>query len=313
MLDLNGQSETVNVLTLNGAGISSGGALINNNGSTTSTLTASGGIVLGASSSIGGSANISTSSTISGSTFGLTKVGAGTVTLGGANTYSGPTTIKAGTLTLNSTGTIANSTSIIVGDAGSSGAVLDISAKTGGFTIGSTQRLSGIGTIDANDGVSKYTVTIDGVHGPGNSPGTQTVDGNMSYSSGSIFEWDLAANKDSNRLDNDPVATADNGVPGTDYDSVTITGNLSINASAVFKVIQNAGASFGNPFWSSTQTWSNIFNVSGTTASGWNNTAVAVYNTNNVLQDVSTAGSFTITGFTLTWSAVHKPTSALAG
>ena len=33
-----------------------------------------------------------------GGTLGLTKIGSGTMTLGGANTYSGATTVSAGTL-----------------------------------------------------------------------------------------------------------------------------------------------------------------------------------------------------------------------
>lgn len=243
----------------------------------------------------------------------LTKTGVGTLTLTNTNSYSGTTTINGGTLKLDATGTIASSNQIIVGNTGSSGTVLDVSAKTSGFTIGSTQKLSGIGTVDANDAGTLRTVTIAGTHAVGNSPGSQTVDGNLAYASGSIFEWDLAANKDTDGLDNSIGATADNGVAGTDYDSVTATGTLNIASDAVFKVILNAGADFSNAFWTANQSWSNIFNATGAVTSGWSNTAVSVYNTSNVLQDVSTYGAFTITDSTLNWSAVPEPTSALAG
>jgi fibronectin-binding autotransporter adhesin len=243
----------------------------------------------------------------------LTKTGVGTLTLTNTNSYSGTTTINGGTLKLDTSGTIDLSNQIIVGNTGSSGAVLDVSAKTGGFTIGSTQKLSGIGTVDANDAGTLRTVTIEGTHAVGNSPGSQTVDGNLAYASSSIFEWDLAANKDTDGVDDLIGATADNGVAGTDYDALTVTGTLNIASDAVFKVIQNAGADFSDAFWTSSQSWSNIFNATGAVTSGWNNTAVAVYNTSNVLQDVSVYGSFSITGSTLTWSAVPEPTSALAG
>lgn len=243
----------------------------------------------------------------------FTKAGTNTLTLTEANTYTGATTINGGTLTLSATGSIDNSSQIIVGDTGSSGAVLDVSAKTGGFTVSSTQTLSGIGTVDADDAGTLRTVTIAGTHAVGNSPGSQTVDGNLAYASGSIFEWDLAANKDTDGLDDSIGATADNGVAGTDYDAVTVTGTLNIASDAVFKVIQNAGADFSDAFWTSNQNWSNIFNVTGSVTSGWSNTLVSVYNTSNALQDVSTYGSFTVTGSTLTWTAVPEPTSALAG
>ncbi len=41
------------------------------------------------------------------STFGLTKAGGGTLTLGGGNTYGGPTSVNAGTLNLNGNNVLA--------------------------------------------------------------------------------------------------------------------------------------------------------------------------------------------------------------
>ena len=116
----------------------------------------------------------------------LIKANSSTWTLTAANTYTGDTTIKAGTLVLGAAGTIANSPKIIVGDAGSTTAVLDVSAKTSGFTIGSSQTLSGIGTIDANTSATPAAPMAPNTRSPstapmlaGNSVGTQTIDGNV--------------------------------------------------------------------------------------------------------------------------------------
>ena len=82
---------------------------------------------------------------------GLTKNGAGTLTLGSANTYTGTTTINAGTLALGSAASIANSRIISV----AGGAVFDVAAVTGGFTLGAAQTLSGSGSVNgafANNG-----------------------------------------------------------------------------------------------------------------------------------------------------------------
>jgi len=119
--------------------------------------------------------NTSYGGVLSGSNGSVVKTGSGTLTLSGANSYTGDTTVKAGTLALTSTGTVA-STNIIVGDAGSSGTVLDVTAKSA-FSISSTKTLKGIGTV--NIGAGK-TVTIDGTHSIGNAGtnggvGTQTV------------------------------------------------------------------------------------------------------------------------------------------
>jgi autotransporter-associated beta strand protein len=75
---------------------------------------------------------------------GLRKNGAGTLTLNGVNTYNGSTIINAGTLALGAAGSISSSMNIAV----AGGALFDVSAVTGGFTLGAAQTLSGSGTVN---------------------------------------------------------------------------------------------------------------------------------------------------------------------
>jgi autotransporter-associated beta strand protein len=230
----------------------------------------------------------------------LIKTGAAMLTLSSANSYSGGTTIKAGTLALGSAGSIASSSSLTVGDGGSSGAVLDTTAKAG-LSIGKSQTLAGIGTVNVGSG---KTLTIQGTHSVGNSGtnggvGTQTVIGNLSYASDSIFNWDL----------NDNSTTAG-------FDKVATSGSVAVsNLGTVFNVILGTTAlagilDSGNGFWNAphgTQSWSmtSIFGQALHPSSQFASVATS--------QDVSSYGSFTINGSSLTWTAVPEPTSALAG
>ena len=95
---------------------------------------------------------------------GLIKAGSGTLTLNGAETYTGNTTINAGTLALGASASIASTPVIAV----AAGALLDVSGVAGGFTLGAAQTLSGFGSVVG-------TLTNNGTLAPGASIGTLTL------------------------------------------------------------------------------------------------------------------------------------------
>ena len=139
VLDLNGQSQDYNSqtskggnLNLNGTGISSGGALINSSTAATSTITlGTGNVVLQTDSSIGGAGNIIIASPSTGaitSSGGLTKIGAGTLTLSTANTYTGGTTVTSGTLVAGVNTTAFGSNT---GDLTINGGTVDFNGRSG--------------------------------------------------------------------------------------------------------------------------------------------------------------------------------------
>nr|WP_249060585.1 autotransporter outer membrane beta-barrel domain-containing protein [Desulfobacter hydrogenophilus] len=83
------------------------------------------------------------------------------------------------------------------------------------MTIASTGSLKGSGSIDSG-------IIINGTHSPGNSIGTQSITGNVTYNSGSVIEIEL---------DNDG-----------NHDQINITGDLTINNGATFKGVSFGGA-----------------------------------------------------------------------
>lgn len=126
--------------------------------------------------------NIGLSGQLSGSGR-LVKNGTGALTFSNSNTYSGTTTISAGTLRLDGSGSIEESSTIIVGNTLDSSAVLDVTTKTGGFTIGSTQSLQGSGVING-------AITVAGTLAPGNSI-ESLGSGAVTFNSGSTLSYEL--------------------------------------------------------------------------------------------------------------------------
>jgi autotransporter-associated beta strand protein len=161
VLDLNGQNyTTAEPLTINGSGISNGGALKN---SSSTAATFAGLITLGSSSfivataghislthtgtitgatydlTVDGSYNITIESIIGTSTGTITKNGTGILTLSGTNTYTGLTTVNNGILRLNNASALG---STAAGTTIGSGAALDLN----GINYSNTEALNIIGT-----------------------------------------------------------------------------------------------------------------------------------------------------------------------
>ena len=93
----------------------------------------------------------------------LRKTGAGTQTLTGVNTYTGPTAVDAGTLMVNAPGSLA---------------------AAGNVTVAAGATLGGSGTVGGS-------VAVSGTLAPGASTGTLTA-GDVTFEPGSTFEWELA-------------------------------------------------------------------------------------------------------------------------
>ncbi len=107
--------------------------------------------------------------------YSLTKAGAGTLTLSGANTYSGNTTISAGTLALSGSGSIASSPNITI----ASGATLSVSGLSTTLALGGGQTLKASATGANTTG----TVTMGSSQGLTLSAGGLTY---TAYGGGSI-------------------------------------------------------------------------------------------------------------------------------
>jgi autotransporter-associated beta strand protein len=116
----------------------------------------------------------------------LIKRGAGILTLGAANTYSGATTVEAGTLALGAGGSISSSTTIDV----KGSATLDVSALAG-WALASGQTLKGTGSVAAGGTGKVVTISSGAFLAPGASPGTLLVNGDLSLAGGSTFVAEL--------------------------------------------------------------------------------------------------------------------------
>jgi fibronectin-binding autotransporter adhesin len=207
----------------------------------------------------------------------VTKTGGGTLTLGGTNTYTGATNINAGTLALSSTASLANTSTTIA----------DVATLTGGGSFGGA-------------------VTINGTHAPGFSPGTQTFEDGLSYSSTAKLEWELIGNTTTAR--------------GSNYDAINVTGgSFALDSLATLNLSFSGSVDFLNAFWASSQQWL-VIDLNGATAADSNlftlGSISGGLNYSPTLGDfglLRQPGSTTENSVYLTWTPVPEPGAALLG
>ena len=145
-----------NTLTLNGNG---GNGITVSTGAGNNTVSSK--VALGNSQTwtvTDSGTTLTASNEISGSGSSLTKAGAGTLILSGANTYTGGTTVSAGTLLVNN--------------------LTGSGTGTGALSIGASATLGGSGIIGG-------VTTISGTLSPGNSPGILTFTDAVTLETGS--------------------------------------------------------------------------------------------------------------------------------
>ena len=223
IVDLDGTSQSIGNLS------GSAGTILNNTASSTSTLTVGsgntgGGIFLG---------NIVNGNGV----VGLAKVGSGTITLGGTNTYTGGTTISGGVLDLTGSASISDSPVIVIGG----GAIFDVSGLTSPFGLASGQILSNrtssaiiAGNFNTGPGKISFTYTAG-------TPSFIVSNGTLTLSASTIFTVNntgpaLAAG--SYLLISNDIAGAPGTVTGT-LPAVTVTGSGIATGTTASLRIQN--------------------------------------------------------------------------
>ncbi|MEP9359555.1 autotransporter-associated beta strand repeat-containing protein [Sphingomonas sp. KR3-1] len=197
-----------NVIALSALNIAAGRFDLASFDQTIAGLTGAGTVTLGTATLTVGGNNVSTTydGVISG-TGNLVKTGTGTLTLTAANTYSGYTRVDAGKLVVN--GTLSNTA----------------------MTVAAGGRLGGTGTFASLDVVGTLT--------PGNSVGTITTTGNVTFRAGSVYEVETNAT-----IGSDLVAAGGNVVIEGGTVRVMPLGS-GYNASTTYQIVSAGGTLTG--------------------------------------------------------------------
>ena len=269
-LTLSGANTYTGATTVNDGTLAlNGGAAIANTGAVN--LAASGaGLVLGANETIGSLTGVAgTTVALGGSTLrvgdsgsttfagvlsgtgGLTKQGTGTLTLSGANTYSGATTVNTGTLALGAAERIRNQSAVTV----AGGATFNLAgfAETVGSIGGAGDVTLGAGTLAAggNNTSSVYSGVISGTGGlVKEGTGTLTLSGANTYTGATAVSAGTLALGAAERIDNQSAVTVAGGATfnlagfGETVGSIGGAGNVALGAGTLTAGGDNTSSMF---------------------------------------------------------------------
>jgi autotransporter-associated beta strand protein len=147
------------------------------------------------------SARLTLAGAISGGS-GLTKTGAGLVTIAGTNAYFGNTTIAGGALALDPTALFPANAAFDVRN----GAMFDVTAL-GSFAVNTGQTVGGRGAV-----LGDVALNSGGNVSPGmsNTPGTLTFSNNLTFSGGALWTVDLSGTNTTGSGSNDLMVVAGN-------------------------------------------------------------------------------------------------------
>jgi autotransporter-associated beta strand protein len=207
-------------------------------GTTLGSLDGAGNVVLGSKNLTVGSNNLSTE--VSGVIFGnnggsLTKVGTGTLTLSGSNTYTGGTTINAGTLEMRNGRALADTGTVTIADA--AGATLLVtnsetigSLAGGGATGGAVQIAAGQTLTTGNVSDTTFAGAITGGGAlTKQGAGIFTLSGNNTYSGGTILAQGTFSLQHDNALGTGGLITQGSVV---DYrNGISIANSILLNSN----------------------------------------------------------------------------------
>ena len=207
-----------------------------------------GGVLLGGTGSLVNNGTLvfkrSDASTYSGVLSGsgaVNKQAAGTLTLAGANSYTGVTTISAGTLALSGAGGIGTG-GLNLGTTGSPGVFGLLGLTAGIYSLPSSANLAGVGTISGNG----KSLAVLGSLTPGNSVGTITVGSglsvDLSLSGSSVFEITSPAFT-AGSFD---LVSGDGSVVFGGILNIAFSGGSYAAGTDVLQIFANAGGRLGN-------------------------------------------------------------------